>query len=172
MLFSGWIRYNLGMDTKQLTHLSADGKAHMVDISAKNPSERIAIAGGEVILNKETFEVLKAGQLKKGDALGVAQIAGILGGKKTSDLIPLCHPIMVNQITVDLELDEVLPGVQVRSTVKTNDRTGAEMEALTAVSIACLCVYDMIKAVQKNAKIQNIRLIEKHGGKSGDIFNE
>lgn len=160
------------MDTKQLTHLTADGKAHMVDISAKNQTERIAIAGGEIMLSMETYQILKAGHLKKGDALSVAQIAGILAAKKTSDLIPLCHPIMVTQIAVDLELDENLPGVKVRSTIKTFDRTGAEMEALTAVSVACLCVYDMIKAVQKDARIQNIRLIEKHGGKSGDIINE
>lgn len=144
----------------------------MVDISAKNPSERIAIAGGEILLNRSTFEILQAGQMKKGDALGVAQIAGILGAKKTSDLIPLCHPIQINQIKVDLTLDEELPGVQVRTTIKTFDRTGAEMEALTGVSVALLTVYDMIKAVQKDAHIQNIRLIEKHGGKSGDIVNE
>lgn len=144
----------------------------MVDISAKNPSERIAIAGGEILLNRSTFELLKAGQLKKGDALGVAQIAGILASKKTSDLIPLCHPIQINQIKVDLSLDEDLPGVQVRTTIKTFDRTGAEMEALTGVSVALLTVYDMIKAAQKDAHIQNIRLIEKHGGKSGDIVNE
>lgn len=144
----------------------------MVDISAKDPSERIAIAGGEILLNRPTFELLKSGQNKKGDALGVAQIAGTLAAKKTSDLIPLCHPIQINQIKVDLCLDEELPGVQVRTTIKTFDRTGAEMEALTGVSVALLTVYDMIKAAQKDAHIQNIRLIEKHGGKSGDIVNE
>jgi len=160
------------MKNQKLTHLSDDGKAHMVDISAKDPTERIAIAGGQIKLNQSTYQILKAGQLKKGDALGVAQIAGILAGKKTSDLIPLCHPIQVNQILVNLTLDEALPGVQIRSTIKTFDRTGAEMEALTAVSIAALTIYDMIKAVQKDAVIEKIRLIEKHGGKSGDIVNE
>jgi cyclic pyranopterin monophosphate synthase len=160
------------MTEKELTHLSSDGKAQMVDISSKNPTERIAIAGGEIHLNQTTFEILKEGQLKKGDALGVAQIAGIMAAKKNSELIPLCHPIQINQVTVELTLDATMPGVIVRSKIKTYDRTGAEMEALTAVSIACLTVYDMIKAVQKDAKIQNIRLIEKHGGKSGDIVNE
>jgi cyclic pyranopterin monophosphate synthase len=159
------------MVERQLSHLSDDGKAHMVDISSKNPTERIAIAGGEIHLNKEAFQILKDGQLKKGDALAVAQIAGIMAAKKTAELIPLCHPIQINQITVDLQLDEDLPGVQVRSQIKTFDRTGAEMEALSAVSVACLTVYDMIKAVQKDARIHNIRLIEKHGGKSGDIVN-
>jgi cyclic pyranopterin monophosphate synthase len=160
------------MPDQTLTHLSPEGKARMVDISAKNPTERIAIAGGQIHLNQTTFQILKDGQLKKGDALGVAQIAGIMAGKKTSDLIPLCHPIQINQVVVELSLDPDLPGVQVRSTIKTYDRTGAEMEALTAVSVACLTVYDMIKAVQKDATIEKIRLIEKHGGKSGDIINE
>lgn len=144
----------------------------MVDISSKNPSERLAIAGGEIWLNQKTFELIREGDLKKGDALGVARIAGIMAAKRTAELIPLCHPISLNQIIMDLILDEALPGVQVRSTIKTFDRTGAEMEALTAVSVACLTIYDMIKAVQKDARIQNIRLIEKHGGKSGDIVNE
>jgi len=166
------LRYNIHMENQKLTHLSDDGKAHMVDISAKKPTERIAIAGGQIRMNQDTFQILKAGQLKKGDALGVAQIAGILAAKKTAELIPLCHPIQVNQILVSLILDEALPGVQIRSTIKTFDRTGAEMEALTAVSIASLTVYDMIKAVQKDAVVENIRLIEKHGGKSGDIVNE
>ena len=159
------------MTNQNLTHLSPDGKAAMVDISSKLPSERIAIAGGQIRLNENCFSILKAGQLKKGDALGVAQIAGILAAKRTPELIPLCHPIQINQIKVDLTLDEELPGVQIRATIKTFDRTGAEMEALTAVSLAALTVYDMIKAVQKDAVIENLRLIEKHGGKSGDIVN-
>jgi cyclic pyranopterin phosphate synthase len=123
-------------------------------------------------LNPTTYQLLLEGNLKKGDALGVAQIAGILAAKKTSDLIPLCHPIQINQVEVSLIPDASLPGVEIRATIRTFDRTGAEMEALTAVSIAALTVYDMIKAVQKDARIQNIRLIEKHGGKSGDIVNE
>jgi len=144
----------------------------MVDISAKEASQRIAIAGAQIILNSTTYKLLLEGNLKKGDALGVAQIAGILAAKKTSDLIPLCHPIQINQVEVTLTPDGTLPGVEIRATIRTFDRTGAEMEALTAVSIAALTVYDMIKAVQKDARIQNIRLIEKHGGKSGDIVNE
>lgn len=160
------------MTDKTLSHLDNTGKAHMVDISDKTPTQRTAIAGGEVILHPDTLALLKAGNNKKGDALGVAQIAGIIAGKKTSELIPLCHPIQINQIIVDLTINETLPGVDIRVTVKTFDRTGAEMEAMTAVSVAALAVYDMIKAVQKDAKIQNIRLIEKHGGKSGDIIHE
>ncbi len=160
------------MNEKTLSHLDNTGKAHMVDISDKTPTQRTAIAGGEVVLHPDTLALLKAGNNKKGDALGVAQIAGIMAGKKTSELIPLCHPIQINQIIVDLTINETLPGVDIRATVRTFDRTGAEMEAMTAVSVAALAVYDMIKAVQKGAKIQNIRLIEKHGGKSGDIIHE
>lgn len=160
------------MTSDQLTHLDADGRAHMVDISGKDATQRIAIAGAQIILNPETFRLLMEGNLKKGDALGIAQIAGILAAKKTADLIPLCHPIQLTQVEVNLLPVESLPGVEIRATIRTFDRTGAEMEALTAVSIAALTVYDMIKAVQKDARIQNIRLIEKHGGKSGDIVNE
>lgn len=160
------------MTSDQLTHLDADGRAHMVDISGKDATQRIAIAGAQIILNPETFRLLMEGNLKKGDALGIAQIAGILAAKKTADLIPLCHPIQLTQVGVNLLPVESLPGVEIRATIRTFDRTGAEMEALTAVSIAALTVYDMIKAVQKDARIQNIRLIEKHGGKSGDIVNE
>lgn len=160
------------MTNKTLTHLDNSGKAHMVDISDKTPTQRTALAGAEIILDPETLKLLLVGNNKKGDALGVAQIAGIMAAKKTSELIPLCHPIQLNQVNVTLTANETLPGVEIRGTVKTYDRTGAEMEALTAVSIAALTVYDMIKAVQKDAKIQNIRLIEKHGGVSGDIINE
>lgn len=160
------------MTQTKLTHLSPEGKASMVDISEKESTDRVAVAGAEVVLNDNTFQILREGQLKKGDALGVAQIAGIMAAKKTAELIPLCHPIQLNQVKVELTLDERLPGVQIRSTIKTHDKTGAEMEALSAVAIAALTVYDMIKAVQKDAKIQNIRVIEKHGGRSGDIYNE
>jgi cyclic pyranopterin phosphate synthase len=160
------------MTNKSLTHLDNSGKAHMVDISEKNQTQRVAIAGAEIILHPETLKLLLVENNKKGDALGVAQIAGIMASKKTSELIPLCHPIQLNQVNVTLTVNKSLPGVEIRGTVKTYDRTGAEMEALTAVSVAALTVYDMIKAVQKDAKIQNIRLIEKHGGKSGDIINE
>jgi cyclic pyranopterin phosphate synthase len=159
------------MDKKELTHLDESGKANMVDISPKLPSLRIAIAKGEVLLSPETTRLVSDGLMKKGDVLTVAQIAGIMSAKKTAELIPLCHPIQINQIKVDLVIDSDLPGIRIQSEIKTFDRTGAEMEALTAVSIAALTVYDMIKAVQKNARIMNIRLVEKHGGKSGDIYN-
>jgi cyclic pyranopterin phosphate synthase len=160
------------MENKELTHLDESGKAHMVDISVKTPTLRIAIAKGEIILSPATLKLVSEGQMKKGDVLTVAQLAGIMAAKKTSDLIPLCHPININQIVVDLEIDNNLPGIQVKAEIRTFDRTGAEMEALTAVSVAALTIYDMIKAVQKDARIMNIRLVEKHGGKSGDIFND
>ena len=160
------------MENKELTHLDETGKAHMVDISEKTPTLRIAIAKGEIVLSLATLKLVAEGHMKKGDVLTVAQLAGIMAAKKTSELIPLCHPININQIVVDLDIDEQLPGIQVKAEIRTFDRTGAEMEALTAVSVAALTIYDMIKAVQKDARIMNIRLVEKHGGKSGDIFNE
>lgn len=159
------------MDKKELTHLDESGRANMVDISQKLPTLRIAIAKGEIVLSPETIRLVKDGLMKKGDVLTVAQIAGIMAAKKTAELIPLCHPIQINQIIVDLTIDNDLPGIQIRSEIRTFDRTGAEMEALTGVSVAALTMYDMIKAVQKDARIMNIRLVEKHGGKSGDIFN-
>lgn len=159
------------MDKKGLTHLDESGKANMVDISQKLPTMRIAIANGEVLMSPETLQLVSDGAMKKGDVLTIAQIAGIMAAKKTAGLIPLCHPIQINQIKVDLSIDNSLSGIQIRSEIKTFDRTGAEMEALTAVSVAALTVYDMIKAVQKDARITNIRLVEKHGGKSGDIYN-
>lgn len=160
------------MENKELTHLDESGKAHMVDISTKTPTLRIAIAKGEIILSPATLKLVSEGQMKKGDVLTVAQLAGIMAAKKTSDLIPLCHSININQIVVDLDIDNDLPGILVKAEIRTFDRTGAEMEALTAVSVAALTIYDMIKAVQKDARIMNIRLVEKHGGKSGDIFND
>ncbi len=160
------------MENKELTHVDESGKAHMVDISAKTPTLRIAIAKGEIVLSPATLKLVADGQMKKGDVLTVAQLAGIMAAKKTSELIPLCHPITINQIVVDLDIDNNLPGILVKAEIRTFDRTGAEMEALTAVSVASLTIYDMIKAVQKDARIMNIRLVEKHGGKSGDIFND
>jgi cyclic pyranopterin phosphate synthase len=160
------------MENIELTHLDESGKARMVDISAKKPTLRIAIAKGEIILSPATLKLVADGQMKKGDVLTVAQLAGIMAAKKTSELIPLCHPISINQIVVDLDIDNNLPGILVKVEIRTFDRTGAEMEALTAVSVASLTIYDMIKAVQKDARIMNIRLVEKHGGKSGDIFND
>lgn len=144
----------------------------MVDVGDKPETERLAIARGEVLMKKETLGLIRSGTLKKGEVLTVAQIAGISAAKRTSDLIPLCHPLTITHIDVSLTTDERLPGVLITATVKTNGRTGAEMEALMAVSVAALTVYDMAKAAEKTMKIQNIRLIEKHGGQSGDIVNE
>ena len=156
----------------KLTHLDEQGRAHMVDVGAKPDSERVAVARGEVHMKKETFDLIRAGQIKKGDVLTVAQIAGIGAAKRTSELIPLCHPLFLSKVDVDLALDESIPGIVITATAKVTGKTGVEMEALTAVSIAALTVYDMAKAAEKTMRIQNIRLIEKHGGKSGDIVNE
>jgi cyclic pyranopterin phosphate synthase len=166
---SGW--YNSSMSAK-LTHLDDSGQANMVDVGAKPQTERLAIAGGQVAMKMETLELIRAGAMKKGDVLTVAKIAGITAAKRTSDLIPLCHPLSITHIDVTLTLDDTLPGILITATVKTNGQTGVEMEALTAVSIAALTVYDMAKAAEKTMKIQNIRLIEKHGGRSGDVLNE
>ncbi len=144
----------------------------MVDVGEKPTSHRIAKAKGQVKLLPETLVMIRQGLMKKGDVLTVAKIAGIQGAKKTSELIPLCHPLMINQIDLNIELDDTLPGVQIESTVITEGKTGVEMEALTAVSIAALTIYDMVKAVEKTARIENIRLVEKRGGMSGDVFNE
>ncbi len=160
------------MEKPQLSHIDESGAAHMVNVSAKPDTERTAVARGEVILKPETVALIRAGLMKKGDVLTVAQIAGILGAKKTAELIPLCHPIPIHQIAVELELDDHLPGVTITSRLVTTGKTGIEMEALTAVAIAALTVYDMIKAVEKTARITNIRLIEKRGGQSGDVVNE
>jgi len=158
--------------TQKLTHLDDSGRAHMVDVGEKPDVERLAIASGEVIMKPATLELIRAETMKKGDVLTVAQIAGIAAAKRTSELIPLCHPLTITHIEVTLSFDDTLPGVVIRASVKTTGKTGVEMEALTAVSVAALTVYDMAKAVEKTMKIQNIRLIEKHGGRSGDIVNE
>ncbi|MCX6024821.1 MAG: cyclic pyranopterin monophosphate synthase MoaC [Chloroflexi bacterium] len=154
-----------------LSHLDAGGKAHMVNVGDKPESERVAVAAGEITMRPETFALVREGSLAKGDVLTVAQLAGILGAKKTPELIPLCHPLPLSQIEVILELDDTLPGVTITATVRTTARTGVEMEALTAVAIAALTVYDMAKAVEKTMRIQNIRLLEKRGGRSGDVSN-
>ncbi len=156
----------------KLTHLDEHGHARMVDVGQKPDTERIAVARGEIHMKKETLDLIRAGQIKKGDVLTVAQIAGITASKRTSELIPLCHPLPLTKIDVDLTMDESLPGVIITATAKTVGKTGVEMEALTAVSIAALTVYDMAKAVEKTMRIQNIRLLEKHGGQSGDVVNE
>ena len=160
------------MTPLKLTHIDEGGKVHMVDVSEKPENERLAVACGEVVMNRGTLDLLRKGLLKKGDALSVAEIAGISAAKKTSELIPLCHPLPITQVTVGLSLDDSLPGVQIIATVRTVGRTGVEMEALTAVAVAALTVYDMTKSVEKTMHIQNIRLVEKHGGISGDVVNE
>jgi len=160
------------MTSPKLSHLDDSGRARMVDVGHKPDTERTAIARGEIQMKPETLGLIRAGAIKKGDVLTVAQLAGIMGAKRTSELIPLCHPLPLNKIDVDLTLDDSLPGVIITATANTIGKTGVEMEALTAVSIAALTVYDMAKAVEKTMKIQNIRLVEKHGGMSGDVVNE
>jgi len=160
------------MENNNLTHIDSKGNAKMVDVGEKPISHRIARAKGQVRLLPSTLEMIKNGLMKKGDVLTVAKIAGIQGAKKTSELIPLCHPLIINQINVEIVLDEELPGVQIEASVITDGKTGVEMEALTAVSVAALTIYDMVKAVEKSAQIEKIRLVEKRGGMSGDVFNE
>ncbi|MFC2967569.1 cyclic pyranopterin monophosphate synthase MoaC [Acidimangrovimonas pyrenivorans] len=151
----------------ELTHFDAEGRAHMVDVSDKPVTSRIAVASGAVLMSAETLALIAEGRAAKGDVLGVARLAGIMGAKKTSDLIPLCHPLPVTKVSVDLSCDAALPGVRITATVKTTGQTGVEMEALTAVSTAALTVYDMVKAVEKSMVITEIRLDLKDGGKSG-----
>lgn len=158
--------------TEKLTHLDETGQARMVDISAKADTEREAIARGEVVMLRKTLALIRQGMIKKGDVLSVAQIAGIMAAKRTAELIPMCHPIPLLNVAVELSLDEALPGVQIKARVKTIAKTGAEMEALTAVAVAGLTVYDMAKAAEKTMRVQNIRLVRKTGGKSGDVINE
>ena len=150
-----------------LTHIDAAGQARMVDVTEKPDSERVAVAEGAVVMRAETLAALRAGDLKKGDALGAARIAGIMAAKRTPDLIPLCHPIALTGVTVEIEPDAALPGVRVRAEARVKGATGVEMEALTAVSVACLTIYDMAKAVDRDMRIEGVRLIEKRGGKSG-----
>ena len=158
--------------TDKLSHLDDAGHARMVDVSSKDDSERVAIAKGEVVMKSATLELIREGMVKKGDVLAVAQIAGIMAAKRTSELIPMCHPLGLMDVKVDLSLDSTLPGVQISSYVKTIAKTGVEMEALTAVAVAGLTVYDMAKAVEKTMRIENIRLVKKTGGRSGDVINE
>jgi cyclic pyranopterin phosphate synthase len=151
----------------KLTHLGKGGEARMVDVSAKAPTERIAVAEGRVVMAAKTLDLVLAGNAKKGDVLGAARIAGIMAAKRTHELIPLCHPLPVSKIAVDIEPDRALSGLNVRATVKVTGPTGVEMEALTAVAVACLTIYDMVKAVERGMRIEGIRLLEKRGGKSG-----
>ena len=150
-----------------LTHFDAAGQAHMVDVSQKEITDRIAVAEGYVSMTAETLTLITEGRAKKGDVLSVARLAGIMGAKKTSELIPLCHPLPITKVAVELTADPDRPGVRVEATVKTSGQTGVEMEALTAVSTACLTVYDMVKAVERSMTIEGIRLVLKDGGKSG-----
>ena len=158
--------------TGKLSHLDSQGRARMVDVSEKPDTARMAVAKGEVRMEQATLALIRDGLLKKGDVLGIAEVAGVMAAKRTSELIPLCHPLALSQVQVDLELDEALPGVVITASVKTTGKTGVEMEALTAVTVAALTVYDMAKAAEKTMHINNIRLVEKHGGRSGDIVNE
>jgi len=153
--------------TLGLTHIDAKGAANMVDVSEKPATERIAVAEGQVVMNAATLDTIIKGNAKKGDVLGTARLAGIMAAKRTHELIPLCHPLMLTKVTVDIVPDRTLPGCRIRASVKTTGQTGVEMEALTAVSVGCLTVYDMVKAVDRGASIEGIRLVEKMGGKSG-----
>lgn len=157
------------MDNKDFTHFNESGRAFMVDVGDKNVTSRTAVASGRVFVNKETFALIKNGGMKKGDVLTTAQIAGIMGAKKTPQIIPMCHPIMINGVDMDLKLNEDDLSIDITSSVKCDGKTGVEMEALTACSIACLTVYDMCKAVQKDMVISDIKLMEKTGGVHGDF---
>ena len=153
--------------TEKLTHFDERGAARMVDVAGKNETHRTAVAAGTITMRPETLEMILAGDAKKGDVLGTARIAGIMAAKKTHELIPLCHPLALSKVTLDITPDGKLPGCIVRATVKVTGPTGVEMEALTAVSVACLTIYDMIKAVERGVRIEGIHLVEKKGGKSG-----
>ncbi|MEN8171353.1 MAG: cyclic pyranopterin monophosphate synthase MoaC [Chloroflexota bacterium] len=160
------------MTVHKLSHLDESGHARMVDVGHKPVTERMAVARGEVHMRAETLTLIQAGTLKKGDLLTVAQLAGVMAAKRTADLIPLCHPLPIDQVLVTVEPNDDLPGVIITATVRTTAKTGVEMEALTAVSAAALTVIDMAKAVEKTMRISNIRVLKKHGGQSGDIINE
>ncbi len=157
---------------KKLSHIGAGGDARMVDVSAKPATERIAVAEGCVRMRLQTLAIVQSGNAKKGDVLGTARIAGIMAAKRTHELIPLCHPLSLTQVKVDVKPDAKLPGVAVRAEVRVVGQTGVEMEALTAVSVACLTIYDMVKAVERGMRIDGVRLIEKRGGKSGHFRAE
>ncbi len=159
-------------DNNQLTHVDEKGVARMVDVGAKPDTERVAVAAGAVYMKPATLSLIQQGALKKGDVLTVARIAGIMAAKKTSELIPLCHPIALNHLDIELTLDEPASAVKIVATARTTGKTGVEMEALTAVSVAALTVYDMAKAVDREMRLSDIRLLEKHGGQHGDYKAE
>ncbi len=156
----------------ELTHLDEQGQAHMVDVGAKAETEREALAAGRVRMQPETLQLLRAGDLPKGDVLGTARVAGIMAAKRTFELIPMCHPLLLTHVAIDFAFDEAASAVEILATVQCKGRTGVEMEALTAVSVAALTIYDMAKAVEKGMVIEGIRLLEKRGGKSGNWRSE
>jgi len=156
----------------KLSHIDKSGSARMIDISEKEDSQRIAIAKGVVVMLPGTLELIEAGSIKKGDVLAVAQVAGVMAAKKTAELIPMCHPLPLNQVVIEFDFDRDLPGIEITATAKTTGKTGVEMEALTAVSVAALTVYDMAKSAEKTMRIEKIRLVEKRGGRSGVVLNE
>jgi len=151
----------------KLTHFNASGEAHMVDVGEKNVTKRVAVADGRIFMQAETLKLIAQGTHKKGDVLGIARVAGIMAAKKTSDLIPLCHPIALTHVEIDLQVDETMPGVYCKVTTECTGVTGVEMEALTAVQISLLTIYDMCKAVDRGMHMEDIGLLEKSGGKSG-----
>ncbi len=157
-----------GGGARRLTHLGAGGEAHMVDVSEKGVTARVAIAEGRVRMAPATLRAVMAGDAKKGDVIGAARIAGIMAAKKTSELIPLCHPLQLSRIVVDIAPDEALPGLAVRAEARCVGPTGVEMEAMTAVAVACLTIYDMAKAIDRGMSVEGVRLLEKRGGKSGE----
>ncbi len=160
------------MARPKLTHLDEQGQASMVDVTAKPETERVAVAAGEVVMRPETLALIREGNIKKGDVLGAARIAGIMAAKRTHELIPLCHPLPLTKVAVDFQFNEAESKIEIVATVKTRGQTGVEMEALTAVSVAALTIYDMAKAVEKTMRIENIRLLRKEGGKSGLFVRE
>lgn len=157
---------------KKLSHLDSTGRARMVDVSGKSVTEREAVAEGEVVMRSETLALIRENALEKGDALAVAQVAGIQAAKRTSELVPFCHPLPLDHLAIEFELDDELPGVRIRATARSTGKTGVEMEALTAVSVAALTIYDMAKSAEKGMRIENVRLVKKSGGKSGDYREE
>jgi cyclic pyranopterin phosphate synthase len=162
----------MAADKTGLTHIDASGEAHMVDVGEKAETIRIATAEGHVRMRPDTLDLIRQGNSKKGDVIATARLAGIMAAKQTANLIPLCHPLMLTKVSVDIAEDAALPGLRVTATAKLTGRTGVEMEALTAVSVACLTIYDMAKAADKAMEIGGIRLLEKSGGKSGDFRRE
>ncbi len=153
---------------EHLTHFDATGQAHMVDVGAKQDTHRIAVAAGSIRMKPETLALIQSGNAKKGDVIGIARIAAIMASKRTSDLVPLCHPLPITRVAVDFEVDAVASSVHCRAQVETIGKTGVEMEALTAVQVGLLTIYDMCKAVDRGMVMTNVRVLEKHGGKSGD----